>query len=202
MFLCINTTADCKTKEYKPTDKTFAEFSKGIVDINMTRYIYFDTHIDLITGILKGKINKGKWKDEAGISSKILNVVSPEHLSDAEVLIAQPIFDEDYKKIEGYYFVVYLSEWSKPGSNGRGYCGAGIENELVVLLTDKAGNITSETRRLVNSCLKPVGGLFIRDSAPENLIYVIYYDSGEMKLIKIDYLYPKKGIVEIKGKME
>lgn len=197
VILLLSEYAECKVKFYTYEDKSFTEFEKGIVDIAITRYICFNVSIDLATGMLKFK-----YKDNPESSIKILDVATEGHLSDAEVFIAKPIWDDDFKNINGYYFILYLSEQSKPDSDGRGSCGGGIENEIVVLITDKTGKITSETRYLVSSCLEHIGRLFIRDSAPENNIYVIFGDNGELKLLQIDYLYPENKIIEIKGKIE
>ena len=197
VILLLSEYVECKVKSYTYEDKSFTEFEKGIIDIAITRYICFNVSIDLATGILKFK-----YKDNPESSIKILDVATEGHLSDAEVFIAKPIWDNDFKNINGYYFILYLSEQSRPGSDGRGYCGGGIENELVILLVDNSGKKTSETKYLVNSCFEQIGGLFIRDSAPENNIYVVFGDNGELKLLQIDYLYPDKKIIEIKGKIE
>jgi len=196
IFLALPTFAECKSKLFKTTDKEFSDFSKGFLDISLRRDISFDITVDLLTGILTGK-----WKKETPISTQILKIASPDHLENVEVFVANPIYDDKYQTVKGYYFIVYISAWSKPGSHGRGFCGSGTEYELVVLITDKKGNIKSEKRYLVISCLKPIGGLFIRDSAPENIIYVVYHDSDDLKLLRIDYLFPERGIEEIKGKL-
>jgi uncharacterized protein len=183
-------------KVFKKTDKIFTAVSKGILDINLKRALWFDVSVNLKTGILKGK-----WKGEREVSTSLMEVESPDHLFDVEIVIAMPFFDDQYKKVEGYYFLVYLEKRSKPGSDGGGMCGAGYEDEIAVLLTDTSGKVISKDYRLVNSCLEPIGSLFMRDSPHENIIYVIYHKSDDLKLLKIDYLYPKKAIIEISGKV-
>lgn len=180
-----------RTKIFKTSKEIYAERG-GDLDINLKRDIWFDVYVDFETGILKGK-----WKNEPAFSADVLG-----ESSEVEILIVKPLFDDPGKRVEGYYFVALLGQRSYPESDGRGRCGAGYENEIAVLLIDLRGRLISEDRHLIDSCLKPIGSVIIRDSTREKAIYVIYDRTEDFKLLKIETLYPRKPVVEIKGKIE
>ncbi len=170
--------------------REYSVFSKGIQDIEIKGKIKLDTQISLTTGMLNAE-----WQDTIPISFPILNIQHPEHIQDVELIFALTQYEKRTRNVTGYCFVAYISTWSRTVPSGRGHCGAGTENELVFFYVNERGELESEDRYLVLSCVHNVGKLFIRSSMAENEMHVTYITENDiMNFIHFDYLYPEKGV--------
>jgi hypothetical protein len=99
------------------------------------------------------------------------------------------------------YLLFRLGGLSKPESDGRGHCGAGIEEELVWMEIDSNLNILRVQTYLINSCIYNYDSL-TEDSSWHDHIFQLegsYYTSGNEKIFQISYdkSRPEKGLTFI-----
>ena len=76
-----------------------------------------------------------------------------EHIQSIEILSSKEIENE-------FYAIIEFGHMTNPGSNGRGYCGAGYENFIGFIKVDDSLELEEFEFRQTTSCLKDI---------PENL---------------------------------
>lgn len=163
------------------------------LNIDVWENVTIETSINLNTGILTGK-----YKDEPSFSFPIINVKTPDHLGDVELIFAAPTFDFDEvsNKITGYVYVALISESTNPRSSGRGQCGAGVEVNLDFIYLDKNGKLVSKDRYLLNSCFQFFPASFISTVNFRDILASYTDTKNIMHYIYFDTRHPEKGVFE------